>query len=122
MRQHGVTVNDPHNIQPPSGGRTDPALLKWQAAQDACKQLMPGGTLEDGPGREEMEQLRAFAVCMRDHDIPITDPLPNGNMKINGRFEHVTRTQLEADPVYIAAMAACKDKLPVPTKSPGPQR
>jgi hypothetical protein len=122
MRQHGVTVNDPHDIHPPAGGRNDPALLAWQAAQDACKPLMPGGTLVDGPGLQEIEQLRTFAACMREHDIPITDPLPNGNMKINGRFDHVTRTQLEADPVYIAAMAACRDKLPVPTKSGEPQR
>jgi hypothetical protein len=118
MGQHGVSVPDPHNIAPPSGGRDTPSLQKWEEAQNACRALLPGGDLEQGPGDAEMEQLRAFAVCMRAHDIPITDPLPNGNMKINGRFEHVTRTQLEADPVFVEAMAACKDKLPVPAKSP----
>jgi hypothetical protein len=122
MRQHGATVADPHNIAPPSGGRDNPALQKWQEAQNACQSLLPGGDLQQAAGQQEMEQLRAFAVCMRAHDIPITDPLPNGNMKINGRFEHVTRTQLEADPVYIAAMAACQEKLPVNEKSAEPRR
>jgi len=117
MSQHGVAVSDPRNITPPSGGRDTPALQKWEQAHDACRALLPGGDLDEGPGQAEMEQLRAFAVCMRAHDVPITDPMPNGNMKINGRFEHVTRTQLDADPVYIAAMAACKDNLPVPAKS-----
>ncbi|WP_027345677.1 hypothetical protein [Hamadaea tsunoensis] len=114
MRQHGITVSNPHAVHPPEGGRNDPAVLKWQAAHTACQSLLPGGDLEQAPSQQEIEQLRTFAVCMRAHDIPMTDPLPDGNMQINGRFEHVTRTQLEADPVYIAAMAACKDKLPDP--------
>jgi hypothetical protein len=123
MSQHGVTMSDPHTITPPSGGRENPALQKWLDAYDACRPLLPGEPLQqDGPGQAEMEQLRAFAVCMREHDIPMTDPLPNGNMKINGRFEHGTRAQMEADPVYIAAIAACHDKLPDNSKSAEPKQ
>jgi hypothetical protein len=50
---------------------------------------------------------------MREHEVEITDPLPDGNMRINGRLGALNRTQLEADPQYQAAYAACKDKLPV---------
>lgn len=88
----------------------------------ACQSLLPPEMLPQGPTPEELEQLRAFAVCMRAHDIPMTDPLPNGNMKINGRFERVTRTQLNADPVFKAANDACKDKLPVANKSAEPKK
>jgi phage tail protein X len=59
-----------------------------------------------------MEKLRSFAVCMRAHDIEMTDPLPDGTMKIKGRLANVTRATLNADPGFQAAMAACQDKLP----------
>ena len=55
---------------------------------------------------------------MRAHDIPITDPeLPGagdrpGNMRIEGRFNTMLRDQVENDPGYKAAIAACQDKLP----------
>jgi hypothetical protein len=119
MNSHGATVSDPRNVSPPSAG---PAAQAWEAAMQSCSSLLPPEMLPQGPTPAELEQLRAFAVCMRAHDIPMTDPLPNGNMKINGRFEHVTRTQLNADPVFKAANDACKDKLPVDNKSAEPRR
>jgi hypothetical protein len=112
MTSHGVTITNPGRIDPPSTGPDSAAGQAWNAAMNACKGLLPAADLNPAPDQAELEKLRVFAVCMRAHDIPMTDPLPDGNMKINGRFEHVTRTQLEADPVYIAAMTACRDKLP----------
>jgi hypothetical protein len=98
---------DPRPQNPPPG---------FDEAMRACQQFIPLMTKDKGPTPEEMEKLRDFAVCMRAHDIPITDPQVGGdrpgNMRIGGRFEDVTRAQLEADPVYQAAMEACKDKLP----------
>jgi hypothetical protein len=116
MRQHGVTIKDDQQLAPPH--RDTPQRAPWDRGVAACEHLLPGGTLNPGPSPEDMEKLRAFAVCMRAHDIPITDPLPDGNMKINGRFENITRTQVEADPVYKAAITACQDKLPSDSKSP----
>jgi hypothetical protein len=82
----------------------------------ACLHFLPEMPTDDGVAAEELEKLRAFAVCMRQHDIPITDPQVGGDrpgdMLIQGRFENVTREQLEADPDYKAAFAACQDKLP----------
>jgi hypothetical protein len=55
-------------------------------------------------------------VCMRAHDIDISDPDTTGprpgNMVIRGRLEYLSRAQVEADPGYKVAMNACKDKLP----------
>lgn len=118
MTSHGATVTDPRNPTPPSGG---PAAQAWPTAIESCRSLLSPEALGHTPDPAELEQLRTFAVCMRAHDIPITDPLPDGNMKINGRFERVTRTQLNADPVFIAAMDACRDKLPEADKSPSPK-
>jgi len=69
----------------------------------------PGTTL---PTAQELEQDRAFAVCMRAHGIQVSDPDRTGDMNIGGRLEHVTRAQLHADPGFKAALRACKDKLP----------
>jgi hypothetical protein len=115
MRQHGQNVPDPDpnasfTVVPPTGEQ----LPAWKTAVQACRHFLPGGEAQGGVPSQELEQLRAFAVCMRAHDIEMTDPTSDGDMQINGRFEHVTRAQLENDPGYKAAMTACKDKLPVP--------
>jgi hypothetical protein len=115
MREHGQNVPDPDPnsgkiaIGPPAG--TDNRA--WKDAEQACRHFLPGGGAGEGaPDAHELEKLRAFAVCMRAHAIEMSDPLPTGNMTILGRLEHVTRTQLNNDPGYKAALEACKDKLP----------
>jgi hypothetical protein len=113
MRDHGMSEADALRTAPPAGSTASPGFVHWKEARKACEShLLPEDPREKNVDAATLEKLRAFAVCMRAHDIEMTDPLPNGNMKINGRFEHGTRAQLEADPVYKAAMAACKDKLP----------
>jgi hypothetical protein len=116
IREHGVAVPDP-----PAGVQVyvwireqAEANAEFDPADRACRQLLPPDAAEetDGPSAEVLEALRGFAVCMRDHDIEISDPLPDGNLRIGGRLEGVTRAQLEADPAYVAAMHACEDKLP----------
>jgi hypothetical protein len=116
MREHGQDVPDPQaegNWEFNPRPREAPA--GWDDAIRACQHLVELPT-DDGPSAESLEKLRAFAVCMREHDIPITDPETGGdrpgNMRIEGRFENITRDQLEADPIYQAAFTACKDKLP----------
>jgi hypothetical protein len=118
MRARGQNVPDPD----PNGGPFPPRGphgVGWDAAEQACQHLLPGGSGQSGgPDPQELEQLRAFAVCMRAHDIEMSDPeLPGegthpGNMTIGGRLEKATKTQLNSDPAFQAAMAACRDKLP----------
>lgn len=116
MRDQGQNVADPepnvpYQVAPPGGGVPTDA---WKAALQQCRHLLVDGGNGLGAGltNEELEEFRAFAVCMRAHDIPMTDPTPDGDMTIGGRFASVSRTQLEADPGYQSAFTACKDKLP----------
>jgi hypothetical protein len=84
----------------------------FDAAAAACAHLAPPST-ENGPelpSPQQMEQMRAFAVCMRAKGVDITDPDPTGNMRVSG---YTTRAQQENDPTHKAAHEACKDKLPV---------
>jgi hypothetical protein len=120
MREHGQNVPDPDpnggdlRFDAPSGGQSS----GWDAALQACRHFLPGGGVGPGPSAEDLEKLRAFAVCMRAHDIEVSDPDTTGdragNMIIGGRLRDVTRAQLEADPGYQAALAACQEKLPSP--------
>jgi signal transduction histidine kinase len=61
---------------------------------------------------QELEQYRAYAACMREHDIDMSDPDPTGNMQVGGRLADVTRAELETDPGFKAASAACAENLP----------
>jgi hypothetical protein len=79
-------------------------LPERDAALEACGDLLPPGTLQDRtPSAEELDQLLAFAACIRAHDVEISDPDPDGNLSIGGRLADLTRTQLRNDPEYKAA-------------------
>jgi hypothetical protein len=121
MRAHGQNVADPQpgqswNPQPPGKGKAG------KDAHLACAHLLPGEE-PDVPTAQELEKLRAFAVCMRSHDVPMDDPVPNqpggGKMRIHGRFEHITRAQLNQDRGWQAALTACEPQLPDSFKNPG---
>jgi hypothetical protein len=116
IRGHGVNVPDP------APGVASRAWIRQQAqanpafdaAAVACVNLAPADSGEHGQpaGAQELEGLRAYAVCMRTNEIDISDPTPEGNLTVGGRLEHATKAQLVADPAYRAAHEACKDKLP----------
>lgn len=116
IREHGVNVLDPApGVQVRAWIRQQAeADAAFDAADVACHHLLPAGAEPPPPtvSAQELEQLRAYAVCMRSHEIEMTDPTPEGNMRVGGRLEHVNRTQLLADPAFKAAQEACKDKLP----------
>jgi hypothetical protein len=111
LREHGVTIPDPNPDLAWQKAEQSPA---WDTARPACQHLLPpdpdGG--QNLPSAQQLEQFRAFAVCLRANDIDISDPDPTGNMRIGGPLANVTKAQLENDPGYRAAYQACKDKLP----------
>jgi hypothetical protein len=109
MREHGVNIPDPvpgieeaHDSHESEPG--------WDDAFQACQSLMPTGNGDVWtPSEQELEQLLSFAACMRAHGIQISDPDPTtGDMTAPGSI----RAEEENDPLYQAAYAACKDKLP----------
>jgi hypothetical protein len=112
VRQHGVTVPDP---DPDFAWQQAEHSAGWEAAWEACRALLPpppAGAASQLPSAQELEQLRVYAVCMRAHGIAMSDPDRTGDMQVGGRLENVTRAQLNNDPGYKAAQAACRDKLP----------
>ena len=68
--------------KPQTGGGTefDPKTL--EAADEACRDLLPSGMQGDPNATippEQVEQLLAFAKCMRDHGFDFPDPQFSGN-------------------------------------------
>jgi hypothetical protein len=122
MRDHGIS--DFPDPQPGGGGgiqngSADPDSPQFKAADDACKSLLPPSSSVRTPPPQELEQLVRFAVCMRAHGIEVSDPDPTtGDMT----FPYSTRAEAEADPLFQAAYAACKDKLPNEAQAPEKNR
>lgn len=113
MREHGLDVPDPDPnsgdvaLTPPPGART-----AWDTAMRACQQFLPNNGEPAVSDPEQLEALRQYAACMREHGIEMTDPDPNtGRSTFQGRFANAGRDQILNDPIYKAAEAACKDKL-----------
>ena len=116
MRQHNVNVPDPAAGQ--TGWNPKPASARasplWGAAWQACQHLLPAGysPADAAPTAQQLEQLRSYAVCMRAHGIDMSDPTPTGDTPLSGRLANATRAQVQNDPGFKAAQAACKNKLP----------
>jgi hypothetical protein len=101
--------SDSFSLAKPSGVST----ATWEAALQACRKYLPDGGEPHAPSAKELEALRKFAQCMREHGIETTDPDPNtGKSQVQGRLATATRDQVNNDPGYRAALKACKDKLP----------
>jgi len=126
MRDHGISdFPDPQAgggsaIQFQPGSDLDPDNPQYEAAEDACKSLLPPPSSSIWtPSPQELEQLVRFAQCMRAHGADVSDPDPTtGDMTT----PHGTRAEAENDPLYQAAYAACKDKLPDEAQAPEKNR
>ncbi|SFW62218.1 hypothetical protein [Amycolatopsis australiensis] len=91
MREHGVDMPDP---KPAGDGKGMSIAIqgdgadkgKIDAAQSACKHLMPNGGELKPPSAEELDKMRKDAKCMREHgvDMPDPDPSGKGTMRIGG--------------------------------------
>ncbi|MDT7800871.1 MAG: hypothetical protein QOI78_4304 [Actinomycetota bacterium] len=83
MREHGVDMPDPKpagdgGMAITLGGGEGVDRTKIDAAQNACKHLMPNGGEMKAPSPEELDKMRKDAKCMRDHGIDMPDPDPSG--------------------------------------------
>jgi hypothetical protein len=108
MRENGV----PDFPDPDASGRFrgvgheaqgDP---KVQAAQEACRELAPGGEHERLGDPAFVEQMREFSQCMRENGLPdFPDPDAQGRLRGAGHEQ-------QDNPQFRAAMEACRGKLP----------
>ena len=87
MRAHGITgFPDPDSqgnfALPKSGPGTkfDPKSPQFKAANNACKSLMPGGSMDPAQQAAARALALKYAECMRAHGIPdFPDPDSQGN-------------------------------------------
>ncbi len=78
---------------------------KFQAAQEKCRNLAPGGEHQKSDPAT-VEQMRQFSQCMRANGLPdFPDPDANGQLRGAGHEQ-------QDNPTYRAAMEACRQKLP----------
>jgi len=117
MRDHGVDMPDPEMSPDGKGGITikgvqgadqgsggTPDTKSIDAANDACKSLLPNGGEMKPMSPEELDKARADAKCMRDHGVDMPDPDPNGGG--NGRTMRIGGSDTDKDKLE-AAMKAC---------------
>ncbi len=79
---------------------------KLRAAQEACRDLAPGGEHEKFGDPAFVEQARKFAQCIRANGVPdFPDP------DAEGRFRGVGHEQQD-NPKFRAAQGTCRQKLP----------
>ena len=66
--------------------RVDPSSApRFQAAQEACRDLSPIGEASGPPSPEQIEQLVGLAQCLRDNGLAdFPDPSPQGAFSIGG--------------------------------------
>lgn len=109
MRTNGVsTFPDPGadgTIQIPA--TIDERSPTYQAAAQKCRALAPGGVLTKQAEAQLQQQMLAFAACMRAHGVTqFPDPLlTQGHIEFDD--SHIDGQS----PTFIAAAAACRDKL-----------
>jgi hypothetical protein len=115
MREHGVDVPDPDTDGSGGGGPMRIQASAGSGAEDAvaaCQKYLPAGKFAT-PDAQQLEQMRQFAKCMRDHGVDVPDPNANGGVTIHkGTGSGGDAGVNPDDPAFKAAMQACQDKLP----------
>jgi hypothetical protein len=88
MRDHGISeFPDPEPgggiaVVGEPGGDLDPDSPRFQAADDACKSLLPPMPAEDE--QEGRDEMLAYAQCMREHGFPsFPDPKPGEGIDLD---------------------------------------
>jgi hypothetical protein len=121
MRSHGVAGFPDPSSSPNGGGELlihggpgtgiDPRSNSFQAAQQACAKLLPGGAgpRPGGIPASARRQTLRFSACMRSHGVPnFPDPVFSGNgarLQLSGGLN-------PAAPAFKAAQKACGSPFP----------
>jgi hypothetical protein len=125
MRTHGVP-KFPDPKQASGGGMSlaigpemgvDPKSPQFQAAEKACRKLLPGGGKAPSPAQlaKDLAQMLKFSACMRAHGLPdFPDPTSSGGgiqLSIGGKKGSGLNP---SSPVFQAAQKACQSVMPGP--------
>jgi hypothetical protein len=112
MRAHGVPNFPDPNSQGAFAGVNLPAFSpQFQAAQQACRTLLPGGGGQTTSGgaalsTQQQAQLLQFSKCMRLHGVPdFPDPSSHGLVLGSAGVD-------PQSPQFQSAQNACKSYLP----------
>jgi hypothetical protein len=121
MRDNGITdFPDPERngeggigLSLPEG--TDPEDEDFKAAEDACKDLMPGPEEGATIDPDMYDALLEYSECMRENGITaFPDPEPNGGIIMNGDMGFDPQSE-----EFQAADEACADLRPERGGEPG---
>jgi hypothetical protein len=112
MRSHGVaSFPDPSPnggllVQGGPGTGLDPSSPAFQAAQQACRSLQPGGGVPQPPSANRRRAKLQFSACMRTHGVPnFPDPIFSGG-GVQLRFDASSGINPQS-PAFKAAQTAC---------------
>ena len=116
MRDHGITdfpdpdANGGLSISASPGSDLDPNNPQYQAADEACKSLMPSHELSPEQQAEMRTQNLKYSQCMREQGIPdFPDPKADGSLQIQA----VPGSDLDPEtPKFQAANKACEEYQP----------
>jgi hypothetical protein len=99
------------------GSGVDPRSPQFQAAEKACKKLLPNGGKAPSPAMQAkaLAQMLKFSACMRAHGLPdFPDPTSSGGgiqLSIGGK----KGSGLDpSSPIFQAAQKACQSVMPGP--------
>jgi len=109
MRDNGVPVGDPDEEGPKIDSNAGISKRQLSDAYEACRAFAPDDEVKHHvPEPAELERLRQFAQCLRDHGVPDwPDPEPDGSFG-----DDPTVVNAKNSPRMRSAMEACEDLLP----------
>jgi hypothetical protein len=99
------------------GTGIDPKSPQFQAAEKACKKLLPGGgTVSPAMQAKALAQMLKFSACMRAHGLPdFPDPTTAAGggiqLSIGGKKGSGLNPR---SPIFQAAQKACQSVMPGP--------
>jgi predicted outer membrane protein len=113
MRKNGVDMPDPG----PNGSIQMKVEKGNQAtmekAQEACREFAPSKLGGQQADPKQVERIREFTTCMRDHGVKMADPDPNnpGMIRLDGKNQDPDKLE--------AAQEACGDIMQGTGPGPG---
>jgi hypothetical protein len=127
LRAHGVNepdpVNETHNGHTGLSFAFPPVTAANHAALSTCNHFIADLEAAKAAGASHeltrwMPSLVRYAACMRNHDVPMLDPGPQGQLNL-GNVPGITSDFGRYSPQFRAADSACRHLLPAGVRDDG---